>query len=107
MHDDKGFILQQVELDTAPMLKCESCGDIIRDFGMAWVMWENHKLKNGESVKPTVLCKTNGCNSKPPYVGFASMEMRDYLIDLFRNLGVRTKKQLLEALEFSEMMHSI
>jgi hypothetical protein len=54
-----------------------------------------------------VLCKTNGCISKPPYIGFASMELREYLINLCGNAGMATEKHFHEALEFALMGEEI
>ena len=89
------------------MLACESCGDIISDYGMAWIMWDDAKEREGGTVRPTVLRKGNQCIAKPPYVGFASMEMRDYLVNLFRNLGIRTEEELRGVFEFAELMDSV
>lgn len=108
MHE-KGLVLQQVKFDTAPMLVCEGCGEVIRDYGLAWVMWDAKKLKDGQTVRPVVLCKPkiNGCNSKPEYLDFASMEMRDFLINLCRNSGMKTENDVNEAFAFTEMMDRI
>jgi hypothetical protein len=97
-----GFVLRQVGEITAPTLVCESCGDVIQNLGMAWVMWPE-PLENGASVRPTVLCKKNRCNSKPPYDRYPSMEMRDYLINLCRNSGIGTEKDFREAFELARL----
>jgi hypothetical protein len=99
-----GFTLQMVEGDAVPITVCESCGEPIRDCAMAWVMWDE-----GAEPKPEieVLCKTNGCISKPPYKGFASMELREYLINLCRNAGMVTEEHFHEALEFARMSEEI
>lgn len=108
MHElTQGFVLEQFKHVTAATIVCESCGERIKDSGLAWVMW-NEYLQNGERTKPTIVCKKNKCNSKPPYGDFTqSMELRDYLIDLLRNSGTRTKAEFLEALELAEMSDQI
>jgi hypothetical protein len=73
---------------------------------MAWVMWRN-LLENGQQVNPTILCKKNGCNSKPPYSGYPSMELRDYLINLCRNAGMKTEEDFQEAFGFAELADQI
>src|ERR1700690_3237353 len=107
MKGDNGFVLQETKLDSCPVLVCESCGGIIRDYRMAWVMWDATKVREGDIIRPVVLCKGNQCVTKSPYIGYASMEMRDYLVNLSRNLGIRTGDDLREALQFAEMMDSI
>jgi hypothetical protein len=102
MDKERGFVLRQVEDITAPTLICESCGEVIRDYGLAWVMWSD-LLRNGAVAKPILLCKKNGCNSKPPYIGYASMELGDYLINLCRNAGMKSEQQFREALEFANL----
>jgi hypothetical protein len=99
-----GFILQMVEGDAVPTIVCESCGEPIRDCRMAWVMWDE-----GAEPQPEikVLCKTNGCISKRSYIGFASIELREYLINLCRNAGMVTDKHFHEALEFARMGEEI
>ena len=102
METKKGFILRQAQGLTLPTLVCESCGDVIKDYKMAWVMWPE-LLKEGATAKPTVLCKKNGCNSKRPYDGYPSMELRDYLINLCRNTGMKTEEDFREAFEFTQL----
>jgi hypothetical protein len=65
-------------------------------------MWPD-LLEDGQRVNPTVLCKKNGCNSKSPYRNYPSMELRDYLINLCRNAGMKTEKDFQEAFEFAEL----
>lgn len=104
---DKGFVLRVVKHMTAPMLVCESCGETITDFGWAWVVWDDVKLSEGKSVRPVVVCKKNGCNVKPPFVGYASMEMQEYLVNLCRNTGLKTEEQFREAFEFVELADQV
>lgn len=99
---EKGFILRQAIHVTMPNVVCESCGQIIDDYKMAWVMWPE-LMMDGATVKPTILCKTNGCNSKAPYDGYPSMELRDYLINLCQNTGMRTEEDFHEAIEFTNL----
>ena len=104
----KGVVLQQGKSETGPVLLCENCGERITEYGMAWVMWNNAKLQPGERIKPIILCKKNHCNSRPPYDRYVcSMEMRDFLVNLCRNLGITNEVQFREALEATLMMEQI
>jgi len=105
--DNVGFILRQVDHLTAPTIVCEGCGEIINDYQLAWVVWSKEELKDGERTKALVVCKKNRCNSKQPYRDFPSMEMRDYLINLCRNAGVKTEQQFREAFEFTQLADNI
>lgn len=100
---NRGILLQETESGTAPVIMCDSCGERIKDYGMAWVMWkEPAKLH-----KPLILCKQNRCNAKPEYLDFASMELRDFLINLCRNVGMESKKDFQEALLSAHVGDSI
>ena len=99
----RGIVLQgQENGDTAPLIVCESCGERIQDVQLAWVMWRNLQQPD-QSTKPAILCKKNHCNAKPEYADFASMELRDFLIDLCRNVGMRQEKDFHEALEMAHL----
>jgi hypothetical protein len=100
--DVRGIVLRQYDDETAPVIVCELCGEVVRDYRLAWAMWPS-LLAQGQTVKPVFLCKANQCVSKPPYRDFASMELGSYLIDLCRNMGMKSVADFREALELSEI----
>jgi hypothetical protein len=107
MSDTKGIVLQHFADDiTAPLILCESCGERVKDYKLAWVMWPS-LLAPGQTVKPIFACKTNGCNSKSPYRDFASMELGEYLINLCRNAGMKSEGEFREALELARLADSV
>jgi hypothetical protein len=106
MEKKRGLVLQGVDGRTCPVVICESCGEVIRDYGAAWVTWPEIP-SDGQRHQPLVVCKTNHCVSKKPYVDYPSMELRDYLINLCRNLGMRSDNDFHEALEFAELSDMI
>jgi hypothetical protein len=108
MSDHRGIVLQQTNFVIAPMLICDGCGEVIRDYHLACVMWDD-KLKNGQTVRPKIVCKArmNGCYTKGEYLGFESMELGDFIINLCRNLGMRTKEDFCEAFDFAELIGRI
>lgn len=59
---------------------------IITDYKSAGVIWTKHTAIDPIAVK--VLCKENGCLTKPPYEFLPWLEMRDYLLYLASNCGL-------------------
>lgn len=105
---DNGFVVQMKDGRQCPTMVCELCGESITDYRMAGAVWdERGEFENWTFRRVTVLCKENGCLSKPPYKGLPWQEMRDYLLWLAYNSGLKTEAQVREAWKEAEIMSNI
>jgi hypothetical protein len=97
MSDSRGFTVRHDGMETIPTMVCEKCGEAITDYRMAGVVWVQEKFKNGSRSRVIVLCKTNKCLSTPPQCDLPWMEMRDYMLWMAHNVGLKTESHIREA----------
>jgi len=91
MANHNGFILLHEDGQTIPAMACETCGEIIKDYRQAGVVWNR---EDEPRSRVTVLCKTNHCLSKPPYKDKPWQELRDYMVFMAHNTGLKTEADI-------------
>jgi hypothetical protein len=85
-----GFTITDKRRGTAPTSHCSGCGSLINDIYDGGIVWDTD-TPSPHSAR--LLCKHNGCLERH---NGDWKEMRDYVLDLLFNCGVKTKEQFLE-----------
>jgi hypothetical protein len=93
MAPKNGFLMLDKNGLNVPAMACECCGETIRDYKMARVVWNSEDEPRSPVM---VVCTTNDCMSADSCRTKLWMPLGDYVLNIIYNTGLKTQAKLLQ-----------
>jgi len=107
MKTNSGFVVIAAQQRQNPAIVCEKCGEIIADYEMAGVVWQECNYDEGSRRRVIVLCKRNDCLNSEAYKHLPWQGFKHYALWLLYNSGMKTEQQMREAWKSAERINGV